>query len=440
MSDIKNLPTLKETFYFWFKLGFISFGGPAGHVALMHQFLVDEKKWISNSRFLHALNYCMLLPGPEATQLATYIGWLLHGRIGGIIAGLLFIIPSMFILIGLSIIYVLYGDIPQIEAIFNGLKPAVIAIVLFSFYKISNKSLHNVIHYIIAAASFICMYFLNIPFPAIILTAVVLAILLEKFAPEISRKSNEKQNEINLNDEENYVLNSKSSVTVTPFSTLKVIRQIAFFFLIWLAPIIVFYFFTSDFEFWKNISLFFTKTAFITFGGAYAVLPYVAEFSVEKLNWLSNHQMIDGLALGETTPGPLIMVLAFVGFMAGYNLFGFSLVMGILASIVTVFYTFLPCFLFIFVGAPIIENTRNDVKIINILNTISAAVVGVILNLAFYLGVSVLFPQEISLDTLNIPSLIWLIVSLIALIRFQVNMITWIGISCLFGLLSYFIF
>jgi chromate transporter len=431
-------PSFKEALKFWTKLGFISFGGPAGQVAIMHEFLVEKKKWISDSKFLHALNYCMILPGPEAQQLATYIGWMLHGTIGGLAAGILFVLPSMLILLGLSSIYVLFGNLPWVLAIFSGLKPAVIAIVALALMKISKKSLLSPFHYVVAFTAFFCIFFFNVAFPLIILGAILLATIGRKFFPTLyeANNTNTIQNEENEND---FYINKHTINPAIGFKPSRFWKQISIGILLWSIPLVAFYFLTSDYEFWKNLSLFFTKAAFVTFGGAYAVLPYVAQVSVEKFHWLTNLQMLDGLALGETTPGPLIMVLVFVGFMAGHNHFGGSLAMGTLGLLTTTFYTFLPCFLFILVGAPIIERTQENKRVKEILALVTAAVVGVILNLTIYLGKVVIFPKELSLAALDYVTLAWIIISFIALYRFKVGMITWIGVSAVFGLLYYLI-
>jgi chromate transporter len=430
-------PTFKQALQFWTKLGFISFGGPAGQIAIMHEYLVDKKKWISDSRFLHALNYCMILPGPEAQQLAIYIGWLLHGLRGGVAAGVLFVLPSMFILLALSAIYVSFGNIPWIYAMFNGLKPAVIAIVILALIRIGKKSLNSPFHYFVAAAAFICIFFLNIPFPLIILGAILIAALSRQFLPSIFTAGNNKASQ-KQNDESEYFININSPVSGVGFSALRLARQVLLGAILWVIPMLGFYFLTSDFKFWKTLSIFFTQAALVTFGGAYAVLPYVAQVSVEKYHWLTSLQMIDGLALGETTPGPLIMVLAFVGFMAGHNHFGNSVAMGTLGLIATTFYTFLPCFLFIFAGAPIIERTQDNKKVKEIMSIVTAAVVGVVLNLTIYLGKAVIFPNDTSMG-LDYISLAWVIISFLAMYRFNINMIVWIGVSAIFGLARYLI-
>lgn len=433
---MKEKPTFREALKFWTKLGFISFGGPAGQIAIMHEYLVNKKKWISDSRFLHALNYCMILPGPEAQQLAAYIGWLLHGVRGGLAAGILFVLPSMFILLGLSVIYVSYGNIPWIYAMFNGLKPAVIAIVILALIKIGKKSLLSPFHYFVSLAAFICIFFFNVPFPLIILSAIILAALSRQIFPTFFKTTSNSASK-KESDESEYYINKNTVTKNVGFNPLRFWKQILTGAILWTIPIIAFYFLTADFEFWKNLSVFFTQAAFVTFGGAYAVLPYVAQVSVEKFNWLTNLQMIDGLALGETTPGPLIMVLVFVGFMAGHNHFGSSLAMGTLGLVTTTFYTFLPCFLFIFAGAPIIERTQENKKVKEILSLVTAAVVGVVLNLTIYLGKAVIFPKELSLAGLDYITLGWTAISFVAMYRFKIGMITWIGISAIFGLVYY---
>ncbi len=428
-------PPFKEALKFWIKLGFISFGGPAGQISIMHEYLVEKKKWISNSKFFHALNYCMLLPGPEAQQLATYMGWLLHGKWGGLMAGIFFVLPSMLILLLLSVVYVQFGNIPWVYALFNGLKPAIIAIVLLALTKIGKKSLQSKFHYFIALGAFVCIFFLNIPFPLIIFSAIILAWVSRKLTPSIF-KSSSNQNSNDLTNESEYYINNSTILPYVGFNPLRFWKAIFTGVLLWIFPFVLFYFFTSDFVFWKHLALFFSQAAFVTFGGAYAVLPYVAQVSVEKLNWLSSLQMMDGLALGETTPGPLVMVLVFVGFMAGYNHFN-SIAMGTLALVSTTFFTFLPCFLFIFIGAPIIERTQENKTIHQILSIVSAAVVGVILNLSIYLGKVVLFPNNFTWSGLDFLNLIWIILSFFALYKYKINMIKWIAISAVFGLIHF---
>jgi chromate transporter len=428
-------PSFKEALKFWFKLGWISFGGTAGHIALMHDFLVVKTKWISNGRFFHALSLCMLLPGPEAQQLAIYIGHQLHGKKGGLVAGILFVLPSMLILLVLSIIYVSFGNLPWIYAMFNGLKPAVIAIIIIALYKVGQKSLQSWLHFLIAALAFACIFFYNISLLMIIIGTIFLALIIRYFSPALL------QSDSNTNDQEltdgEYYINRTSVSPYGEFELKRFVRQLLIFLLFWLMPLVYFFVFSHDFPFWKRLILFFTQTAFFTFGGSYTVLPYVAQFAVDKLNWLSKMQMVDGFALAETTPGPLIIVVGFVGFIAGYNHFHLSLLMGSIALVTTTFYTFLPCFLYIFVGGPLIEKSHGSGAISWILKLVTAAVVGVILNLTIFLGKDVIFPGGISLAHLNFVSLAWIIISLILLIKFRLNMVYLILLSLLVGLLRY---
>ncbi|MEO9483982.1 MAG: chromate efflux transporter [Ekhidna sp.] len=434
----KRRPSFKEAFWFWLKLGFISFGGPAGQIAIMHEFLVEKKKWISDSRFLHALNYTMILPGPEAQQLATYTGWLLHGTKGGLVAGGFFVLPSMFILLILTSLYAEYGSIPWVYAMFNGLKPAVMAVVVLALIKIGKKSLHTVFHFFIAGSAFIGIFFFNVPFPIIILAALILAFVARTTLPFLFKKTHAAKKSLSL-DESEYFISEKNIVSSIGFSAKRFIKQIIFAFVIWVVPLLIFYLTSGDFPFWKQLSFFFTQAAFVTFGGAYAVLPYVAQVSVEQLGWLTELQMIDGLALGETTPGPLVMVLVFVGFMAGYNHYDSSLLMGTLGLLTTTLYTFVPCFLFIFAGAPLIEKIRENPKVKEALSLVTAAVVGVVLNLTLYLGKAVVFPKNLTFYETDFVTLSWIAISFFTMYRFKIGMIPWIGVSALFGLVYYLI-
>jgi chromate transporter len=430
-------PTTKEALRFWLKLGLISFGGPAGQIAIMHDVLVTEKKWISESRFLHALSYCMLLPGPEAQQLATYIGWLLHGVRGGLMAGILFLLPSMFILLGMSILYVNYSSIAWVSALFMGIKPAVVAIVIAAGIKIAKKTLKLPIHFVIALVAFVLMTVGKVPFPAIILGVILSAWLGRKWLSKQMENLKKGATDAIEDDESAYFLN-KYSVVKSDSNFNKIARQLLIGLACWAAPMVLLYFFFSDYLFWHQMSLFFTKAAFVTFGGAYAVLPYVAQVSVEQFHWLTQGQMMDGLALGETTPGPLIMVLAFVGFMGGYQFGGFSVLSGILGLGLTTWFTFLPSFLFIFIGAPLIERTRTNPNIKLVLGCVSAAVVGVLAQLCLYLGHSVIFSDNpVSLQHINWVATLWILISVLALHRFKINMILWIGVSALMGLAMY---
>ncbi|MDJ1467785.1 chromate efflux transporter [Xanthocytophaga flava] len=435
LSTPISYPSFHEAFLFWLKLGFISFGGPVGQIAIMHNFVVTHKKWISEGRFLHALNYCMVLPGPEAQQLATYIGWLLHGTRGGLAAGILFVLPSVFFLLGLSLLYVVYGTIPWVYALFYGLKPAVIAIIVVALVKIAHKSLVGPLYYAIAICSFICIFFLTISFPYLILTAILIAWICQRWFPYLLKSY---QDEIHLDKEEDqYLINQNTTSTVTSFRVKHFLSQTLTGIFLWGLPIIILYYTSEDFPFYWQIAVFFTKAALITFGGAYAVLPYIAQITVEQFHWLSSNQMIDGLALGETTPGPLIMVLSFVGFLAGYNHSDGSLLTATNGLVLTTYYTFLPCFLFILIGAPLVEKTRQNPKVKSMLALVTAAVVGVILNLTLTFSQSVIFPEGFKISVINWFALGWAILSFVVLSKKLLGMISWIGISALAGLVLY---
>lgn len=429
----QNVPSFKEALLFWLKLGFISFGGPAGQISIMHEYVVTHKKWISDARFLNALNYCMLLPGPEAQQLATYLGWLFHGTKGGLTAGILFVLPSLFILTALNIVYVSFGSIAWVSALFEGLKPAVVAIVIVALLKISQKSLKGYFHYLLAVSSFVALFFFNVPFPLIIVSALLIAVFIQFTYPGYLQNSKAEKSE-DLNERE-YLINS-NNYPGKRYHFFQSIIRVLIGIVLWIVPFLLFYIISTDFEFWKTLSSFFTRAALVTFGGAYAVLPYVAQVSVEKLHWLSHHEMIDGLALGETTPGPLIMVLVFVGFMGAYHHYGNSLLHGIAGGWTTAFYTFLPCFVFIFAGAPFIEKIHGNLKIKALMSLITAAVAGVILNLTIYFSKAVVFPEGVKGD-IHYLNVAWILISFFTMYRLKLNMILWIAVSACFGLVSY---
>jgi chromate transporter len=385
-----------EAFRFWLKLGFISFGGPAGQIAIMHTELVERRRWISERRFLHALNYCMLLPGPEAQQLATYIGWLMHGSWGGIFAGALFVLPSLFILIGLSWIYLRFGSVPVVAGIFFGLKPAVTALVLHAAHRIGTRALKNRWMWGIAAASFIAIFAFDAPFPAIVGAAGLIGHLGARrwpqvFAPAGGHAAGGASHGPALIDDD----------TPTPaharFSRPRLARLLATGLGLWLLGMTVLVASQGVDATLTQMGWFFTKAALLTFGGAYAVLPYVYQGAVETHGWLSGPQMIDGLALGETTPGPLIMVVAFVGFVGGWlnEVLGpdARFLGGALAASVVSFFTFLPSFVFILAGGPLVEATHGRLGFTAPLSAITAAVVGVVLNLALFFAGHVLWPQ-----------------------------------------------
>jgi len=397
-QDTVAHPGFWEAFRFWVKLGFISFGGPAGQIAIMHKELVERKRWVSNHRFLNALNYCMLLPGPEAQQLAVYIGWLLHDIRGGIVAGAFFVIPSMFILFALSYIYVAFGTIAWVASVFDGLKAAVMAIVFGAVIRIGQKSLKNAVMISIAALSFVAIFFFKAPFPAIVIGAGLVGLIGGSIRPQMFDVIKSKEAK---DGEHGYVqicADPEATCHLDPSNRRSIWIVIAFI-LLWALPVAALAALNYSPTFLAE-ALFFTKAAFLTFGGAYAVLPYVAQAGVEQFGWLTGAQMMDGLGLAETTPGPLIMVLQFVGFMAGWSQPGaLSPFAGsILGSLVATYFTFLPCFLFIFLGAPYIEKFRGNRKLSTSLSSITAAVVGVVLNLAVWFGLQVLFAASGGFD------------------------------------------
>jgi chromate transporter len=383
-----------EAFRFWLKLGFIGFGGPAGQIAIMHDELVERRRWISEIRFLHALNYCMVLPGPEAQQLATYIGWLMHRTWGGIVAGALFVLPSLFVLIALSWIYLAYGEVPAIAGVLYGIKPAVTAIVAFAAYRIGSRALRNGVLWAIAVAAFVAIFALHAPFPAIVLAAGIAGVVGGRLAPDRFRTGGghaaAKRAGPSLIDD------STPTPAHARFSWGRFAGVLGVGLAIW-GGTMAFLVVRSGWEgTLTQMAWFFTKAALLTFGGAYAVLPYVYQGAVEHHGWLTAPQMIDGLALGETTPGPLIMVVAFVGFVGGWTkaLFGPDALFaaGAAAAAVVTFFTFLPSFVFILLGGPLVETTHGELKFTAPLTAITAAVVGVIVNLAVFFAYHVLWP------------------------------------------------
>jgi len=384
-------PSFWEAFRYWLKLGFISFGGPAGQIAIMHQELVEKRRWISERRFLHALNYCMLLPGPEAQQLAIYIGWLLHRTWGGIVAGTLFVLPSLFILAALTWIYLVFGDVTLVQGVFNGIKPAVVAIVVFAAWRIGTRALKNAVLWAMATLSFIAIFALKVSFPHIVLGAALLGALGGRFLPDKFRVGGG-----HGASDKNYgpalIDDDTPRAPHTRFRPGRLAILVILFVALWAAAMSLLPDGTLT-----DMGAFFTKAALVTFGGAYAVLPYVYQGGVETYGWLTGPQMIDGLALGETTPGPLIMVVAFVGFVGAWTkaIFGPDALMlaGFVGASVATFFTFLPSFLFILAGAPLVESTHGDLKFTAPLTGITAAVVGVVVNLALFFGWHVLWPE-----------------------------------------------
>jgi chromate transporter len=388
--------SFREAFLFWLKLGFISFGGPAGQIAIMHQELVEKRHWLSERRFLHALNYCMLLPGPEAQQLATYLGWLMHRAWGGVVAGLLFILPSLCLLILLSWLYVSYGQIPEVAGILYGIKPAVTAIVLFAAHRIGMRALKNGMMWSLAGMSFIANLVFNMPFPLIVLSAALAGAIGGRFYPKLFAIGGG-----HGNADKNYGAALIDDNTPIPeharFCWRRLLAIVIAGLILWGGVIGA----LCGLYGWNGVltqmAWFFTKAALLTFGGAYAVLPYVYQGAVEHYHWLSTVQMIDGLALGETTPGPLIMIVTFVGFLGGWGQLPFgpdeALFAGAAAALVATYFTFLPSFLFILAGGPLVESTHGNLKFTAPLSAITAAVVGVILNLAVFFAWHVFWPR-----------------------------------------------
>ena len=405
---------------FWLKLGFISFGGPAGQIAIMHEELVERRRWISERRFLHALNYCMLLPGPEAQQLAIYIGWLLHRTWGGIVAGVLFVLPSLFILIGLSWIYIGYGDVPLVAGIFYGIKPAVTAIVAQAAWRIGGRALKNKVLVAIAASAFVAIFVFDIPFPWIVLCAALLGAAGGKWWPEKFRGGG--GHGAANRDFGPAVVDDDSRLAHTRFRWRHLLRVLATGAALWLVPMGVLCGAFGWDHTLTRMGWFFTTAALLTFGGAYAVLPYVYQGAVVNFGWVSGSQMIVGLALGETTPGPLIMVVAFVAFIGAFveGFFGPELrfAAGALAAALVTWFTFLPSFLFILAGGPLVESTHGDLKFTAPLTGITAAVVGVILNLALFFGYHVLWPEGFG-GRFDGPSAVIAIAAAVALFRFR---------------------
>lgn len=415
-----------EACRYWLKLGFISFGGPAGQISMMHQELVERRRWISENRFLHALNYCMVLPGPEAQQLATYIGWLMHGTKGGIVAGSLFVLPSLFILIALTWIYLAYGDVAAVAGVLYGIKPAVTAIVVFAAYRIGSRALRNAYLWAMAAAAFVAIFALNVPYPYIVIGAGLLGAAGSRLAPEKFKTGGGHHGD----GGKSYGAALIDDRSVSPnHARFKWFRAIAYGIValgIWAGAIGVLTWQSGWAGTPAQMGWFFTKAALVTFGGAYAVLPYVYQGGVEHYQWLSATQMIDGLALGETTPGPLIMVVAFVGFVGAWTkeLFGPEMLplAGVAGAGIATFFTFLPSFLFILIGAPAVEATRHDVKFTAPLTGITAGVVGVVLNLAVFFAYHVLWPHGLAAHFEWAAALIG-IAAFIALWRYKLGII-----------------
>ncbi len=436
--------SLQEALWTWCRIAALSFGGPAGQIAVMHRILVEEKKWISEERFLHALNYCMLLPGPEAQQLATYIGWLLHRTKGGLIAGTLFILPGVVSILALSVVYAEYQDVGIVQAIFFGLKPAVMAIVVEAVLRISKRVLKNSTMIAIAVMSFIAIFFFNAPFPVLVMTAGTVGLIGGRIAPErfVVIKGHQKSSA--AADGTHDIDVELNSIRPSWFRSLRVCGV---FLPLWLLPLVLLKVTLGQSSVFFKEAVFFSKAAVVTFGGAYSVLVYIGQQAVENYGWLKPGEMMDGLGMAETTPGPLIMVVQFVGFMGAYRNPGpFSpIVAGMLGSLVTVWTTFVPCFFWIFLGAPSVERLRGNRLLTAALSTITAAVVGVILNLAIWFSLHTMF------KTVTISQLSWLrlqipewssinvaacavaVLAFLLTFRWKFGMATTLAVCCLVG-------
>lgn len=443
-ADAGHGVSFNEAFRVWLRVACLSFGGPAGQIAVMHRILVEEKKWISEGRFLHALNYCMLLPGPEAQQLATYVGWLMHRTAGGLMAGGLFILPGIIAIMGLSYIYAAFGNVGFVEALFFGLKAAVLAIVVEAVVRVGKRALKNRIMIALAAAAFIAIFFFAVPFPIIIIAAGIIGYAGARSGrPEFAPAGHGPGGSGAVIDS---MLGDDVPEHVRP-NTARAIRLSALWLALWLVPVIALLVLVGQANVFSQIALFFSKMALVTFGGAYAVLAYVAQQAVEHYHWLKPHEMLDGLGMAETTPGPLIMVLQFVGFMAAYRDPGglSPMLAATLGGLLATWVTFTPCFLWIFVGAPYIERLRGNIGLAGALSAITAAVVGVILNLSIWFALHTLFRQTVPvhafplnfdmpvLTSVDIPALLLSIAAATAIFRFKLGMLTVLTGSCAAG-------
>ena len=446
--------SLLAAFRVWLRIALLSFGGPAGQIAVMHRILIEEKRWVSEERFLHALNYCMLLPGPEAQQLATYIGWLMHRTIGGLIAGILFVIPGAIVILGLSILYAGFYELKFVEALFFGIKSAVLAVVVEAVIRIGKRALKNLTMYIIALGAFVSIFFLAVPFPIVILMAAIIGLVGNKLSPSKFKKyTNHKSNTENSTPTALVDTAIKTdSLTHTKPSLFNSVRVLSIWLVIWLGPLAIIFFTLGENNLFLKEGLFFSKMAVVTFGGAYAVLAYVAQQAVENYGWLAPGEMLDGLGMAETTPGPLIMIVQFVGFMGAYRNPGMldPLTAGILGALITTWVTFAPCFLWIFLGAPFIELLRDNKTLAATLTAITAAIVGVILNLVIWFSLHVIFgdvtERTVGIihlyipiwDTINWAALLISAGALIATFKYHIGMIPTILVSGAVGITYFF--
>jgi chromate transporter len=446
-SDSPHGIRFGEAVRVWAKIAMLSFGGPAGQIAVMHRILVDEKRWIGEERFLHALNYCMLLPGPEAQQLAVYIGWLLHKTKGGLVAGALFVLPGFVAILALSYVYALLGQVPIVEGLFFGLKAAVLAIVLQAVVRVGSRALKNRVMVGLALAAFVAIFVLDLPFPAIVLGAGVIGFLAGRAGVAAFRGGGgHAAAGRNVIHDRDTALGEELPEHAKPNRRWSV-RISAALLLLWLAPVLVLWLALGPDDVFSRIATFFSQMAVVTFGGAYAVLAYVAQEAVETYHWLSAKEMLDGLGMAETTPGPLIMVVQFVGFLGAYRNPGAldPILAGTLAAVLTTWVTFVPCFLWIFLGAPFVERLRGNKALSAALSAITAAIVGVILNLAVWFTLHALFGRvrEVRfltgwvdvpvLSTVNVAALVLTIAAVVAVFRFKVGVLPVLAASAMAG-------
>ncbi len=419
-----------EAFWFWVKLGFINFGGPAGQIAIMHRELVEKKQWVSEGQYLRTLNFCMLLPGPEAQQVATYIGWRLHGALGGVVAGSFFVIPSIFVLLLLSYLAVAHSDVPAIRGLLYGVQPVVIAIVVEAVMRIGKRALGHAVLVAFAILAFVALYFVSVPFPLVVITAAIGGVVLQRFAPAAFRF----QGHGSAEDEEASAMD-ESPPAARP-SMLRNLRLLGTFAVLWAVPVGAVWIWRGGEDVLFREALFFTGAAFVTFGGAYAVLSYISNVAVNGYGWLTADQMVQGLGLAESTPGPLIMVTQYVGFLGAWNDPGpyNPLLYGTLGAAITTYATFLPCFLFIFLLAPYIELLASNRRLRAALTGVTAAVVGVIVNLAVFFATRVLFPDGVSPNGLDVFALVVAVASFVVLQRFKVPIYLMVPAGALAGM------
>ena len=445
-------PRLKDAFWVWLKIGLLSFGGPAGQIALMHRMLVEERRWIGERRFLHALNYCMLLPGPEAQQLATYIGWLMHRTLGGLIAGLLFVLPGALVMLGLSIVYALYGHAPLVAGLFFGVKAAVLAVVTEAILRIGKRALKTSIMIGLAVAAFLAIWLLQVPFPVIVLAAGLIGFLRERRRPGLFAGGGGHGAEGDPASPETGIIDAmfaRGELEHTRPNRARSLRVLGIWLTAWLAPLALLWIGLGPGSVWTHIAGFFSTMGVVTFGGAYAVLSYVAQAAVETFHWMTPGEMADGLGLAETTPGPLIMVLQFVGFLAAYRHSGGldPLWAGVLGAVLTTWVTFAPSFLWIFLGGPYVEQLRGNRALSGALAAITAAVVGVIANLALWFALHTLFRQSHPLTlfgvgpdlpvlaSIDVRALVLAAIAMLAMLRFKAGMLPTLAGCALAGLL-----